>query len=314
MTTPVAPGVLAKAHEVWLNETVDNLAKIENPILRRELEGQWWLPENFRKWSTQFAPHYNDFDRPLGQQLIWRFTSRPVTESIEVKSGTSIQEIIEVIGKHSGGNDKSNMNVRTSSFARNLGAFIGTACSGGGDKGVLTIVVRAEYLCGISIGTLANYGISGHPALARPISAFETEYVLVPTPGNDSVPISALATVVYENPFKNLFGPDGVVKGYNITLPIGNRENFVDFLDRADNPPKGAPPVVVEKTELKGKLSDVGGSGLIAAILDCAVKASGAASKQSGTVQDKEVDAKDITIIQAAMKQYYPFLPPRVRD
>jgi hypothetical protein len=297
MTIPVDPQVLAKEHQDWLKDVPGQLAQITDLKLQAALRGQWWTQEDFNAWDEKFSQHYNSFDRPSTQQMIWRFTSAPMSEFISVKLGTSIQEIIEVIGKHSGGDDKTNENVKTSSFCRNIGAFMGTAASAGGDKKVLKIILRAEYLCGINIATLADHGISAHPALARAISAFETEYVLVPTPGNAPISIGALATVLFQNPFKELFGPDGKAKNYGITIPIANQKQFLLILN---TPPKN--PIVIEKNVgLKGKLDDMGASW-VKEILAYARKASSGATRQSGTVQNKE--SANINTIQNAMKQY----------
>ena len=91
--------------------------------------------------------------------------------------------------------------MRTLSFARNLGAIIGVALSRGGDKQVLNIVDKASYLYGIDMASLRGKGITAHPALGRGISLFETEYVLVSTPGNPARTLNELATVKLNNPF-----------------------------------------------------------------------------------------------------------------
>ena len=141
--------------------------------------------------------HFNAFD----PNMLWRFTSTPSSESVEIKAGTSYPEILRVIAAHSGGNDKSNERVRTLSFSRNLGAIIGVALSQGGDKQVLNIVDKASYLYGIDMASLQGKGITAHPALGRGISLFETEYVLVSTPGNPARTLNELATVKLNNPF-----------------------------------------------------------------------------------------------------------------
>jgi hypothetical protein len=134
--------------------------------------------------------------------MLWRFTSTPSEEYIKIEQGTTYEEILRVIASHSGGNDKSNPNVKTLSFGRNLAALIGTAASKGGDKHVTNIIDKAAYLFGIDIGSLAGKGITAHPAMGRAISLFESEYVLVSSPGNPPVTLEELATAKYENPFR----------------------------------------------------------------------------------------------------------------
>lgn len=172
-------------HRKWLTEARQNY----------QMEGNL-LPLSFHE-ENPFA-HYKFFD----ENMIWRFTSRPSEESVYIAESTSYEEIIRVIAAHSGGNDKSNPNVKTLSFARNLGAIIGTAASSGEDKHVTNIVDKAEYLFGIDIRTLKFRDITAHPAAGRMISLFETEYVLVRTPGLPPLSLDALATVKYRNPFK----------------------------------------------------------------------------------------------------------------
>jgi hypothetical protein len=156
--------------------------------------------------------HYNFFDN----NMLWRFTSTPSEEYVKVSEGIDYATILKVIAAHSGGNDKSNPDVKTLSFGRNLGALMGVAASPGGDKHVTNIIDKAEYLYGIDINTLATKGISAHPAMGRLISLFETEYVLVSTPGNPPQSLVDLATVHYKNPFKH--------DGENILSHITNNQ------------------------------------------------------------------------------------------
>ena len=142
--------------------------------------------------------HFNAFD----DNMLWRFTSQPTQEVIQIENGVSYDEILKVVANHSGGNDKSNQRVRTLSFGRNIGALMGTAFSQGGDKNVAKISQLAAYLYGIDINSLKGKGITAHPATARAISLFETEYILVSTPGNDPVTLDDLATVKFPNPFR----------------------------------------------------------------------------------------------------------------
>ena len=149
--------------------------------------------------NDEMFKHFNHFD----DNMIWRFSSTPTAENVFVAAGTPYSEVLRVIAAHSGGNDKSNPNVKTLSFGRNIGALMGTALSEGGDKHVTNIIDKAEYLVGIDITSLPILGISAHPARARAISLFETEYVLVNSPGNPPRSLVDLATKIYRNPFKN---------------------------------------------------------------------------------------------------------------
>jgi hypothetical protein len=146
--------------------------------------------------------HYSRLDHLFeNRQLIWRFTSTPSAEVVFVDANVSPREVVEIIAKHSGGADKSNPNVITLSFGRNLGALFGTAMSAGGDPHVLNIIDKAAYLYGIDISSLASHGITAHPAVGRAISLYETEYVLVGTPGMPATTLEALAEVRVQNPF-----------------------------------------------------------------------------------------------------------------
>ena len=181
------PTLLQKEHVQWLTKSSEAFDAKQcglSPLLPHDYEG---LPS-----------HYN----LTSDQMLWRFTSTPSTEFVQITEGTTYEEIVRVIAAHSGGNDKSNPNVKTLSFGRNLGALIGVAASPGGDKHVTNIVDKAEYLFGIDIGSLASKNITAHPAGGRAISLFETEYVLVRKPGLPPISLDALATVKYRNPFK----------------------------------------------------------------------------------------------------------------
>ena len=98
--------------------------------------------------------------------LYWRFTTTPSQEFVRISADTDAEQVLRVVAAHSGGNDKSNTAVKTLSFARNIGALIGTALSTGGDKHVLNIMDKAAYLYGIEISSLAGKGITAHPAVA----------------------------------------------------------------------------------------------------------------------------------------------------
>jgi hypothetical protein len=181
------PALLQEEHKQWLSKSCNAFDAKRcglSPLLPHDWNG---LPS-----------HYN----LSGDQMLWRFTSTPSTEFVQITEDTTYEEIVRVIAAHSGGNDKSNPNVKTLSFARNLGALIGVAASPGGDKHVTNIVDKAEYLFGIDINSLASKNITAHPAGGRAISLFETEYVLVRKPGLPPISLDALATVKYRNPFK----------------------------------------------------------------------------------------------------------------
>lgn len=261
MTTQVP---LKQAHEAWLKSLV----------IADKYQGRWathdFFAENTKSWT-----HFTAFDSE-GTARIWRFTSKPDTEAIRISGSVDIGTIIDVIGRHSGGNDKTNDDVRTSSFCRNIGAMLGTAASTGGDKNVLRIINSAEYLCGLDIGTLADHGISAHPALCRMISLFETEYVLVSTPGNAARSLADLATVKYPNPFKGLIQENGMVTGYEGKLTITSA-GWLTAGDREE--------VVPEKLATAGTMP----GDEVQQILNFAVKACAAANNQPGIVQEKEI-------------------------
>ncbi len=254
---------MAVGHEKWLKSAKTNpLVSHENMLDPK---------------SKKYFGHYNLFDK----NMIWRFTTRPSTETVYIAPATSHEEVNRVIAAHSGGADKSNPNVKTLSFGRNLGALVGVAASKGGDKKVLNIADKAEYLYGINIDRLARIGISAHPATARLISLFETEYVLVSTPGDRPRSLDELATVKYKNPFKNaaiqkLLSDRSEMKGVEETMPAIEHETVSG---------------VQEMDSLKA-----------AKILRFAKKAKVAASKQTFAVQDKEPASQKITV--NAMEQY----------
>lgn len=212
ITTAMLESKLKEAHQTWLYQ-------VGIKMRASEYGEEWSTHRAFCTTAKKYGWwHYSQFDIHHSAEMIWRFTSKPTTEFICIRDKIPIDTIIKVIGKHSGGNDKSNADVMTSSFCRNIGALLGTAASSGGDKNVLKIINQAEYLCGIDIKSLADRGISAHPALHRHISLFETEYVLVSTPGNAAISIGELATVMYPNPFKGLINEDGEVPTHNIDL------------------------------------------------------------------------------------------------
>lgn len=189
----VTAAVTEITHKVWL-------AKAE------EADGGARLPshKNMKKNMPPFLKHYNLFDT----NMIWRWTSKPSTEQVytaktdDEGKAITYDDIVKVVAAHSGGNDKSNPYVKTLSFGRNPAALMGVAASAGGDKHVLNIIDKTEFLYGIDISTLASKGITAHAASARMISLFESEYILVNTPGFPSFSLNELATFKYKNPFK----------------------------------------------------------------------------------------------------------------
>jgi hypothetical protein len=156
------------------------------------------------------AAHYGALDADLAKfmanDMLWRFTSNPQTEVIRIDAGVSFADVVSIVGRHTGGNKKDDGRVRTLSFGRNLGALIGVAYSKGGDPNVAEIAVRAEYLYGVPLAGLQGQGITAHPAEARLIGIFETEYVLLATPGDPPRKLDDLATVRYVNPFQGMDG------------------------------------------------------------------------------------------------------------
>jgi hypothetical protein len=233
--------------------------------------------------------HYNFFD----DNMIWRFTTRPTTEVVYIAPNTTQEAVAKVVAAHSGGADKSNPNVKTLSFGRNLGALMGVAASAGGDKKVLNIADKAEYVYGIDIRSLRRYGITAHPATARLISLYETEYVLVSTPGDKARTLDELATVKYANPFKS-----GAIR---------------ELLSQEERQGRGVraaqasmPPVAAEE------VSGVQSMDLAKArrILAYAMEAKKAASALAASVKDKEGIA-DPELIDKTMAVYNKDLPRR---
>lgn len=162
--------------------------------------------------------HYAALDI-AGPDVLWRFTSRPRSEEVKIDAGVPFSKVVELVGAHSGGNRKDDPSVRTLSFGRNLGALIGTAHSRGGDAGVAGIVVRAEYLYGVPIASLKGTGITAHPAESRLISLFESEYVLVATPGDAPRTLEELATIKLRNPFKSGDPNRALLAGKGLVAP-----------------------------------------------------------------------------------------------
>ena len=233
--------------------------------------------------------HYNLTDN----NMVWRFTSTP-SESIWISPGVSYEEIIEVSARHSGGNDKSNPHVKTLSFGRNIGALMGTAASKGGDKQVTNIIDKAEYLFGIDIGSLAAKGVSAHPATSRAISLFETEYILVSTPGNPPLSLDELATVKYANPFKGTQA--GLLKKVN----AGGLPQYQAAVDKMGTIAPGATEGVQQMSKAQ-----------IDAILVQAQAATTAANAFSGMVRDKEdVSQQEIA---AAIPKYIEMMTAELK-
>jgi hypothetical protein len=264
----IATRVTALSHAGWLSAAETTVAQERRMPSHQQMAG-----------SPPFLAHYNLFDT----NMIWRFTSRPSTEQVYIAGGTDYGEIARVVAAHSGGNDKSNPNVKTLSFGRNPGALMGVAASTGGDKHVLNIIDKAEYLYGIDIGTLADKGITAHAANARMISLFESEYVLLSTPGFPSQNLDQLATAKLKNPFK----------GHAIQEMLTSREQV------------GMEPVIKEMGTVEPeRVENAQDMSLDFAqrILANAKRVKAAANPLAGAVQDKE--QLDFGVAASALTQF----------
>jgi hypothetical protein len=269
-------------HRQWLDETrAEYEATVRLPALA-DMRGHT-LREHEDLAADEMAAHYAQLDEKklTGTDMLWRFTSNPQSEVIVIAEGTSFKDIYDLVGAHSGGNKKNDPRVRTLSFGRNLGALIGVAYSSGGDANVAGIAVRAEYLYGISIDSLKGKGITAHPAEARMISIFETEYVLIATPGDPPRKLDELATVRYANPFKDMEpGKKGpLLKGKKLNRATAQR-----------------PP------ELPAKPLDKPPKGFSRKVWEYARKAQAAASQQYEAVRD--MDIVDSRLLVTAMTKY----------
>ena len=274
-------------HRQWLD---DERAAFETRLLaglpekvRDDLRGRT-LREHADLAGEETAAHYAGLDdkRLVGEDMIWRFTSNPQSEIVMIAQGTSFQDVYGLVGAHSGGNKKNDPRVRTLSFGRNLGALIGVAYSTGGDANVAGIAVRAEYLYGISIASLKGKGITAHPAESRMISVFETEYVLIATPGDPPRKLDDLATVRYANPFKGIEPGQGrgpLLKGKKLNPPGQPKTP-----EQPSGPVRPAP------------------KGFAVTVRDYARRAQAAASKQAEAVRD--MDAAESRLIDNAMTKY----------
>lgn len=226
--------------------------------------------------------HFSALDRLTDPNMLWRFTSQPTKDVIKVDHDVPFSKIIELIGAHSGGKRKDDPSVRTLSFARNLGALIGTAYSAGGDANVASIVVRAEYLYGVDITKLKGTGITAHPAETRLISLFESEYVLVATPGDPQQTLEELATVKLKNPFKS-------------GSPLFQTKILAELKGAAPTPDQPSPDLKMMHPDVARDLKAY------------AQKVAGAATKQSGVVMSKDRALR--RDIEASMRAYIPALP-----
>ena len=242
--------------------------------------------------QTDVYKHYNFFD----QNMLWRFTSTPSEEFIVVAEGVDYTTIVKVVAAHSGGNDKSNQDVKTLSFGRNLGALMGVAASGGGDKHVTNIIDKAEYLYGIDITTLSKKGITAHPARGRLISLFETEYILVGTPGNPAHSLDELATNRYKNPFKGGLGNRRNIFGEDVFNT--EEEAVVNFRRGLDEAIKDMGTIVPE-TRLEAQTMP---TDMVQRILAYAKAVYEAANKFAVFVQDKRELKKDEENIGLTLK------------
>ncbi|NET29216.1 MAG: DUF4157 domain-containing protein [Okeania sp. SIO1I7] len=270
------------AHQEWLKG-------VEGQEVRKSLPTH----EELQEKTPPFFQHYNLFDN----NMIWRWTSKPSTEQIYTAlkddKGTNItnNDIIKVVAAHSGGNDKSNPYVKTLSFGRNPAALMGVAASIGGDKHVLNIIDKTEYLYGIDITSLASKGITAHAATTRMISLFESEYVLVNTPGFPSFSLDELATKKYKNPFK----------GRAITEMLNDNErSIMQIIEREMGVVE--PETVNEAEDIEVNFAQ--------RILDNAKKAKNAANPLSSVVRDKET--LDPNVAKRALSEFNRSLGFRV--
>jgi len=255
----VATRAAEQAHSTWLTAALRGVAH------------EKVLPTH-AQMLEQNAPIFKHYSLLNDDNMIWRFATQPSSDQIYIKAGTSYTEISNVVAAHTGGNDKSNSNVKTLSFARNPAALMGVAASKGGDPKVLNIIDKAEYLYGIDIRALAAKGITAHAANARLISLFESEYVLVNTPGFPSQSLEQLATVKYNNPFR----------GVAIALMLSEEESNSKGMAKVEEVMGSVTPEKVKDV----KTMDIKQA---AAILDHAKKIKEASQEFSGPIRDKEL-------------------------
>lgn len=174
--------------------------------LPTDVKDQWRQREEIEA-LPEFR-HYRRLDELFGKPMLWRFTSCPQQERIHITAtGNNLAHVMTVIGQHAAKHEKADVDVKLQSCARNLGTFIGTSMSSGGDKLVRYVINNAMYLYGFEIDRLAAMGVCAQPALAKPICFVETEYVLVPLPQQPPISMDALATVKYLNPFRHKLPP-----------------------------------------------------------------------------------------------------------
>jgi hypothetical protein len=248
-------------HVSWLNEQRAAFDKKLAQLGIRDPRGS-----TLREHREVTDPHYTALDRELGMPgMLWRFTSNPMTEVISIAPGVDFEKIVRLVAGHTGGNKKDDGSVRTLSFGRNLAALVGVAHSKGGDANVAAINARAEYLYGVSLDSLKGQGITAHPAEARMIGIFETEYVLVGSPGAPPRRLEDLATAKYRNPFKTVDGGQ---------IP--------------ELPGKGLAPTKAHDADPPSPDLTDAPEGFRTKVIDYALKVAAAANNQSGTVQDKE--------------------------
>jgi hypothetical protein len=219
---------------------------------------------------------------------------------------TGIVTILTVIAAHSGGNDKSAPDVKTLSFARNPAALIGTACSSGGDPHVQDIVEQAAYLVGIDVSTLATHGVSAHPALGRAISMFETEYVLVSTPGTENT-LMDLATFICPNPMKAVPAA-AVFAAARTPIDAVQRRAIITAENKRIRGLSDNRPVVVEAIS-PARLQAMDQRAL-AAIQQAAIASTKAAMTYSGMIrstmsgQGRLVDNFDYPLMSSGVQRY----------
>jgi hypothetical protein len=201
---PVTAPVQLTAHGQWLKSMTEAAAGLSTTD--KESAKLWQSHDVFKRRPG--LEHYQGLDALFGgEELVWRFTSRPSQEQMFVVEFAENKELLahltRVMARHAGQNVKDDKHVRLQSYCRNLGAFIGTAMSSGGDPYVRFIINNAQYLCAFRISDLARHEVSAQPALAKRICFAETEYVLVPMARKQQTPVflNTLVTHVYKNPF-----------------------------------------------------------------------------------------------------------------
>jgi hypothetical protein len=311
--------------EPVLRATAASMAELAHPmrnrirVLRDERHMQW-LNEARMRFETQLAgaapnadlrgrtirtdaemrrqkdaQHYRELDAKIGlPDMLWRFTSNPQSEVIKIDKDVGFGEVVSIVGAHTGGNKKDDGRVRTLSFGRNLAALIGVAYSKGGDPNVAEIAVRAEYLFGVPMASLAGQGITAHPAESRLIGIFETEYILLATPGDPPRKLDDIAPIKLRNPFKGMDGTGGSERLLEGKLLASEQVESAVGKDTEK-------PAKREAEPSSGKVFDAP-EGFSATVREHARRIQAAATEQSGLVRMEE--GADGVQIDAALRKF----------